>query len=359
MDKRKLPVIRLILKILRFAVIIGFIALTAMTLRNGQEFGSMPLSGIILIRAAVALILFAVLLVPELRIRKKLRSSEPAAEKSGPEKKHTGLKAAAAVIFVIAAAVLLVWFGQDYALFIPRRGEGIEQILEEDPECSREVFGSGGDTYVGWLWSPKDSDGSVVVYFGGNAQFSALAIRSWCMDNAADMFGGHKVLCVDYPGYGESPGRPGEKAIFRMVDTVMPQIILSYDRVYLMGFSLGTGTATYAAANYDTEALILIAPYDNMTNVYNDNLNIFHGPLKALIHNRFESDVYAHSVAEPVLIIASEDDEVISCRHSRRLGECFDRAGFITVKNAGHNDIPDLEETKDAIRKFLGRGTVK
>ena len=78
-----------------------------------------------------------------------------------------------------------------------------------------------------------------------------------------------------------------------------------------------------------------------------------------LIHNRFESDVYARSVTEPVLIIASEDDEVISFRHSRRLGECFDRAGFIAVKNAGHNDIPDLEETKDAIRAFLGRGTVK
>lgn len=353
MNKEKYSVVCIILKILRYAVVIGFIAITLMTLRNGHQFGSLPLGGLILIRGIAALILFIALLVPGIILKKKLRALVPPDDSVKTRKRHIGLKAVIAAVSVIVTAFLFVLFGQDYILFIPQRGEGAEQLLEEDPHCQRKIYNTDSNTYVGWLWSPENSDDSVVIYFGGNAQISAYSVREWITSNSEDMFGGHKVIYIDYPGYGESSGKPSEKAIFNMVDTVMPKLISEYKKVYVMGFSVGTGAAVYAAANYDTEALILNAPYDNMTNIYNDNLNIFHGPLKKLVHNRFTSDVYARSVTEPVLIIASEDDKVINFCHSRRLSKCFDNAEFIAIKGAGHNDIIYLDETKEAIKKFL------
>ena len=68
------------------------------------------------------------------------------------------------------------------------------------------------------------------------------------------------------------------------------------DKICVLGFSIGTGVATYLASERDIDGLILIAPYDKALSLYNNCLNIFHGPLKILARYKFESIKYAKDV---------------------------------------------------------------
>ena len=57
---------------------------------------------------------------------------------------------------------------------------------------------------------------------------------------------------------------------------------LTIDNIVIMGYSIGTGMATYLASQKNVNGLILLAPYDNALNLYNDNLNIFYGPIEKI-----------------------------------------------------------------------------
>ena len=70
--------------------------------------------------------------------------------------------------------------------------------------------------------------------------------------------------------------------------------------------------ATYVASQRNVNGLILVAPYDEALSLYNDTVNIFHGPLKLLARYKFNSIYYAQNVTVSPLIITSYDDEVIS-----------------------------------------------
>ena len=120
-----------------------------------------------------------------------------------------------------------------------------------------------------------------------------------------------------------------------------------------MGFSLGTGVATYVASSHDIDGLILIAPYNNGQALYNSVCNIFYGPLKLLVRNPFPSDQFAKKVETNVLIIASEDDEVIPFRLSQKLSNSFNHANFITMAKLHHNDLIYNTDVEDEIKQFL------
>ena len=81
--------------------------------------------------------------------------------------------------------------------------------------------------------------------------------------------------------------------------------------------------------------------------------NIFYGPLKLLVRNPFPSDQFAKKVETNVLIIASEDDEVIPFRLSQKLSNSFNHANFITMAKLHHNDLIYNTDVEDEIKQFL------
>ena len=75
----------------------------------------------------------------------------------------------------------------------------------------------------------------------------------------------------------------------RMVH-VLIFLVVDDSKIVVFGFSIGTGMATYVASQREVNGLILLAPYDNALNLYNDNVNIFYGPIEKIRKYRFESD---------------------------------------------------------------------
>ncbi len=207
-------------------------------------------------------------------------------------------------------------------------------------------------------WGYKNSpEYSTIIYFGGNMQSSDNFFFHMHENNNWGMFADYNFLMIDYPGYGYSSGTTNYNNIIKAADSIYQFVKESSyygnNKIIIMGFSLGTGVATYVASSHNTDGLILIAPYNNGQALYNSVCNIFYGPLKLLVRNPFPSDQFAKNVNTNVLIIASEDDEVIPFKLSQKLSNCFNHAELITMTKLHHNDLLSNTDVKNEIKLFL------
>ena len=120
-----------------------------------------------------------------------------------------------------------------------------------------------------------------------------------------------------------------------------------------MGYSLGTGVASYVASNNSVDMLILLAPYNNMTEVFNSKMNVFYGPLKYLVRSPFSSDKYIGDIDASILIIASKNDEVIPFKLSEKLVDKNSKITICSLDNVTHTELLTNIKTKKIIKDFL------
>ena len=113
-----------------------------------------------------------------------------------------------AVLVGYAAITLLVWLAQERLLFFPQpvHGKAVAPQgwhIEEVRLQSRD-----GTPLAGVLVRPPVERPPLVIYFGGNAEeVTAFA------PEVAQAYGDRAVLLVNYRGYGDSGGKPGERGM--------------------------------------------------------------------------------------------------------------------------------------------------
>ncbi|MCX7546914.1 alpha/beta hydrolase [Xanthomarina sp. F1114] len=100
----------------------------------------------------------------------------------------------------------------------------------------------------------------VILYLHGNAG----AIHDW--GKRADLYleNNYDILFVDYRGYGKSDGSYScSEELFNDIQKVYDFTKTRYNEneIVVLGFSLGSGLASYLAANNNPKMLILNAPY--------------------------------------------------------------------------------------------------
>lgn len=309
------------------------------------------------------------------------------------KKKNPWMRWTAAVLFVLLCGVGAYWVVkvQDQYIYSPNLNETAEAYLRVDEDYREVTIEDGGKTYMGWirpdrtarmtfarLLSEKENGSGqssghedagksevpsaeipkkpLLICFGGNTQSSAGVMLRWKKREVWKYFDDYTVLMIDYPGYGRSDGRPGDKAILRMAEAAYEYGAslrnVDKSRIAVMGYSLGTGPATYVASRYPVCGLILIAPYDRLLNVYNQFVDIFHGPLALLARSNFNSIDYAREVAVSPLVIASTGDEIIPYEFSENLAAAFPLpAQLITVDGTEGGPDGVVTHTMLAVRK--------
>jgi fermentation-respiration switch protein FrsA (DUF1100 family) len=131
------------------------------------------------------------------------------------------------------------------------------------------------------------------------------------------------ILAVEYRGYGESGGVPGEKGIYLDAEAAYAHLRDSLgvppSRILLYGFSLGSAVAVELASRLPCAALmaegsILSVPHRGQ------ELYPFL-PVSIMARNRYASIDKIARVTAPKLFIHSRDDEVTPFSHGRRLYE--------------------------------------
>ena len=197
----------------------------------------------------------------------------------------------------------------------------------------------------------------LIIYFGGYNEDSATAtLRFLNQMTDTDTFAGYDIAVVDWPGFGISEGKPTDQAIRDTSASIYRYFNAKKDirKIYLMGYSFGTGPAAYVASLFDVEGLILIAPYESAFDLYNSKTPVFYGPMRWLISFYMDEGKYAEDVSATPLLIISDADTIIPNKYSLALQDHFtDGSDLVTVSGVSHGDLTTNKTVLEAISRYL------
>jgi pimeloyl-ACP methyl ester carboxylesterase len=132
----------------------------------------------------------------------------------------------------------------------------------------------------GWVVNPGRRD--AVLYFGGNAESVEENRESFTRALPS-----HTVYLVAYRGYGASDGEPTEADLLADALALHDDIAKRHPggRIAVVGRSLGSGVATWVAAERKVSALVLVTPFDSLAAVAQAHYPVF--PVRLLLHDRY------------------------------------------------------------------------
>lgn len=245
------------------------------------------------------------------------------------------------VILLVLISILLCL--QPKMFFFPWHDKDSYSQLLTNNNFSELKIDNNGKLISGWIYhNVSSTPAPLVIFFGGNAQNTSNTCMYFFNNNSYQYFEGYNIMFVDYPGYGLSEGKTSDKTMFdtalKAYDYATTLDFVDENNIVVLGYSIGSGVATYLASQRNVNGLILLAPYDQALSLYNNTLNIFHGPLEMLARYKFNSISYAPNVKTYPLIITSLADEVIDYHLSINLSKHFKIIEKVVIlENIGHN----------------------
>ena len=250
------------------------------------------------------------------------------------------------VLMLVLGSVFLVYLLFVILLYLYQRSFIYFPSAASSGNLPIESFSNQGEKIDVVVLNPGSK--RAVIYFGGNAESVA---------NSAVILGkalsGHTLYAVNYRGYASSTGVPTEKALNSDALQFYDILARRHSSIAVIGRSLGSGVATYLAAERDIEKMALITPYDSVMNVARDRFPIF--PIALLLKDKFDSVAKVPQITAKTLIILAEHDQVIAAKYSQRLIAAFPEAQRTVhiIAGSGHNDLSNTAEYYALLRDFF------
>ncbi len=241
------------------------------------------------------------------------------------------LKGIAKTLFIMYAILCVgLYFGQDSLIFNPHK-------LQEDYHFSstNEVeIKVNEDVFLNALWIRDENPRGAILYLHGNR-----GSNKRCQHQAMNMSNnGYDILMVDYRGYGKSDGEIYSQAqLYADVQKVYDYMKESYreDQIIIAGYSLGSGMASYLAANNSPQQLVMIAPYLNFYELKKRYVPIYIPNF--LIKYPLDNVSHLKNIKCPVTLFHGTMDRVIPYKHSEQLVTLYsDKVKLITLNKESH-----------------------
>lgn len=192
-----------------------------------------------------------------------------------------------------------------------------------------------GVTLDGWF-IPAGQARGVLLFFHGNAGNISHRLDSLRIFN--DL--GLAILIFDYRGYGRSNGEPSEQGTYRDAEAAWRYLTddrrISAQSIVLFGRSLGAAIAAQLATRHAPKALIIESAFTSVPDLASEIYPFL--PARTLARFRYHTETLLQSVACPVLIVHSRDDEIIPFAHGRRLYAAALEPKQLLELRGGHND---------------------
>jgi len=273
-----------------------------------------------------------------------------------------------ATIFIIYCSIIFS------VLSIPVQGgrdPGSENYLM-NMDCFEQIsIPSMNGNIDGWLYKQSNEKAPLIIFFNGAGECSAETVRKFYEEGIlSEYFTDCNFLCTDYPSYGLSNGYVSEASMkefaIHTYDTAIEWDFVDDSNVTVIGYSIGTGPASYLAAHRDLTSLIMLAPYDEYWDqfVRNIKMNEKRNNTKKVISKvqwlyyrllwsyNVDPYDYAKYVDEPVLIISSLEDITIPHEVSMRVAFRLKDYKVVTLSGIKHEHLLCNTSYK-AMQKFL------
>lgn len=240
--------------------------------------------------------------------------------------------------FLIGYAVVLVSFTllQRYLIYVPTR---------LTPELAEQTAAKVGfvrwnnpsGQIMGWKLPASSAPvGSVLILHGNagwalNRAYIALPIH-----DAAPL----DVYILEYPGFGERKGSPGEASLLRAADEAFENLPDNLP-AYVVSESLGTGMAAHLAQKYPARVagLAMFVPYNKLAAVAENHVPFI--PAYFLLWDRYNPEAWLKDYRGPVKIIIAGADEIIPPILGQRLYDGYKGPKTLQV-------IPDARHIETA-----------
>lgn len=191
----------------------------------------------------------------------------------------------------------------------------------------------------------------VVVYLHGNrGSLERYASLTQIFTNA-----GYEVLLPDYPGYGKSTGKLSEEALENtgLVTQRLAASKVGADSIIVYGKSLGTGIASFVAANTTNKLLVLETPYSSMRSLFQHRAFMY--PASRMSNYDLNTLKNLEDVSERVVIFHGTADGVIPLECAEELKPVLKPGTdtFITIRGATHNNVPRKKIYQETMARLL------
>lgn len=248
------------------------------------------------------------------------------------------------------------WFGP-VAIFHPNRDAAAEEMLSVRADVFADV--SEADGLYGWRYRCGTANAPVILCFYGNGETASRKMVEFCEYVSKGYFPGCDIAVYDYPGYGSAPGRPTEASVTAMGLAACDRLQQEGRIVYVFGYSVGTGVANCVAANREIGSLVLMAPYADGYDLFDNFIPVFRSDLtRRMISFKMESSAWAAKVKAAPLLLASRSDRTVPFESSQRLSACYVQAELREVDVADHAGFWSSSECLQAASDHFREATV-
>jgi pimeloyl-ACP methyl ester carboxylesterase len=157
---------------------------------------------------------------------------------------------------------------------------------------------------------------------------------------------GDSLYILEYPGYGERPGKPSMRAInaaaleaFHALKKLHPTLPLG-----IIGESLGSGPSSYLCTLADApDRLVLIVPFDRLVDVAKEHIRFL--PVSWLMRDKWDNISALKNYRGTIDIFGATRDTIIPIHHAKALAASLPSARFHEM-DCDHNDWSSLHLVK-------------
>ena len=205
---------------------------------------------------------------------------------------------------------------------------------------------------------PHPAPRATLLFFHGNA--GNLSHRLESIRLFHDL--GLAVFIIDYRGYGQSEGSPGEAGTYRDAAAAWDYLVTKRhivpQEIVIFGRSLGAAIAAELASRTRPAALIIESAF---TSVPNMAARIYPWlPVRWLSRYHYDTQTALESLTCPVLIIHSREDDIIPYAEGEQLFTHAREPKQFLELHGGHSDgfLVSREAYTQGIDDFVGKYVV-
>jgi uncharacterized protein len=250
---------------------------------------------------------------------------------------------------VYGAICLLAFWGQDLVVVHPVRLPDNHRFQFPFP-FTEQVLPTPDGASLSLLWFKVPQARGVVVYYHGNAD--NLARWGWVSEDIVAQ--GYDLVVWDYRGFGKSTGHVSEAALLQDAQQVYRFAQGHYpdSAITVFGRSLGTGLATYVAAQHQPHQLILETPYYNFADLAQHYVPFL--PHRWLLRYHLTTDEWLRAVKCPVHIFHGTADGVVPYQSGQKLLPLLKPGDtFTTIPEGTHHNLREYPAYQAQLKRLL------
>jgi len=195
-----------------------------------------------------------------------------------------------------------------------------------------------GERLHGW-YVPAINARGTLLFFHGNAGNISHRLESILIFNRLAL----DVLIVDYRGYGQSTGRPGEQGTYRDAQAAWDYLVrersVSPGNIVIFGRSLGGAVGAWLASELPAveqpAAVIIESAFTSGADMARRLYPVY--PARLLTRLRYPVVDYVQRISCPVLVVHSRNDEIIPFAMGRAIYEAAPQPRDFIELRGDHN----------------------